>query len=206
MLPQNNPTFDPFFGSTARHNVSGLEQHDSRADVDREGVVGNDREPNDTYEPHRVIRPLHGVKPPPIEYQKENFRHRQIAYMAAAGMSQRAVADAMGMSPMNVSFVYRQEWFRDLVNSLIDENQGTALDLLQAAVKDSVWKLIDLRDDPTAPKAVQMNCAVNIVDRVLGKPTQFVETKQSLTVNDAKEADDLIARLQKELEGLAKAN
>ena len=208
MFP-NSPISDPCLGAS-NSQPTNLERCVA---FDLDAPSGVVRQPNITkdetplpYSPY-TDRPLHGQdsNPPPIEFQKEKFIHRQMAYMAASGMSQREIATAIDMTPMNVSYVFRQRWFQTLVYELIESNQRSALDLLTGAVKDSIWTLIDLSQN-AKNEAVKKSAASDIVDRVCGKPAQFIETKQSLTVNDSKAADEEIARLQDELNYLVKKN
>lgn len=78
--------------------------------------------------------------------------------------------------------------------------------LLKGATTDSIFKLIELRDDDKTPKAVVAKVCDSLLDRVLGKATQRVEVNNPPSVEDAAEADRQIANLQDQLKTIVTKN
>lgn len=120
---------------------------------------------------------LSGIAPPPLELKKENNAHRIMLYLAAAGNNVSEIAGITGYTPQHVSTITRQEWFQKQLAGLLEESGKPVIDqLLQSEAKNSLNVLLALRDGVATPPAVKMNCAFNILDRVLGKPTQKTES------------------------------
>jgi hypothetical protein len=106
----------------------------------------------------------------------EKPEHRLIVYLKAQGLSNKEVADKTGYTQSWVSQICRQPWFRlRLVQELKDAGADKVNEILRSAALDSVFTIIDIRDDVTAPKAVRRACADSLLDRFLGKPTVHVE-------------------------------
>lgn len=106
----------------------------------------------------------------------EKAEHRIIVYLKAQGLSNKEVAEKTGYTQPWVSQISRQPWFRlRLVQELKEAGVDAVQTVLKAAALDSVFTLIDIRDDPTAPKAVRSQNADRLLDRFLGKPTQKIE-------------------------------
>lgn len=123
------------------------------------------------------INGLSGVPPPPLELKKENNAHRIMLYLAAAGNNVSEIAGITGYSPQHVSTITRQEWFQTQLARLLEESGKPVIDqLLQAEAKNSLNVLLELRDNPRTPAPVRAATAFNILDRVLGKPTQKTES------------------------------
>jgi len=106
----------------------------------------------------------------------EKPEHRLIVYLKSQGLSNNEIATRTGYSPAWVSQITRQPWFR---LRLVQELKAAGIDAVQTAIKgsalDSVFTLVDIRDDPTAPKAVRKACCDSLLDRFLGKPKQPLE-------------------------------
>lgn len=120
---------------------------------------------------------LSGTPPPPVELHKENNAHRIMLYLAAAGNNVKEIAGITGYTPQHVSTVTRQDWFQQQLARLLEESGKPVIDqLLQAEAKNSLDVLLQLRDSPATPAPTRAQCAFNILDRVLGKPTQKTES------------------------------
>lgn len=120
---------------------------------------------------------MSGVPPPPIDLKKENNNHRIMLYLAAAGNNVSEIAGITGYSPQHTSTVMRQDWFQKQLAGLLEESGKPVVEhLLQMEAKASLDVLIQLRDGQATPPAVKMNCAFNILDRVLGKAVQKTES------------------------------
>jgi DNA-binding transcriptional MerR regulator len=135
----------------------------------------------------------------PVTIQKENARHRRILFMKAHGMSNKDIAEALGMTPAGVGLVTRQDWFRE---SLVQLMNACGIDGIKKAIEgaalDSVFKIIELRDEATS-EAVQRDCAFDILDRYLGKAVQPIGESGKKTISDEARLDAEIAELQKKL-------
>jgi len=146
---------------------------------------------------------------PPVTIQKENARHRRILFMKAHGMSNKDIAEALDITPAGVGLVTRQDWFRE---SLVQLMNACGIDGVKKAIEgaalDSVFKIIELRDEATS-EAVQRDCAFDIIDRYLGKAVQPIGEAGKKTISDETRLDAEIAELQKKLgmsDILAKSN
>jgi hypothetical protein len=108
---------------------------------------------------------------------REKPEHRLIVYLKAQGFSNKEIAERTGYTQPWLSQLTRQPWFRlRLVQELKEAGVDAVQQVLKATVLDSVFTLIDIRDDPGAPKAVRAQTADRLLDRYFGKPTQKVET------------------------------
>lgn len=106
----------------------------------------------------------------------EKPEHRLIVYLKARGLSNKEVAEKTGYTQAWVSQICRQPWFRiRLVQELREAGMDKVAKLLEASAVDSIFTLLEIRDDPTAPKAARRACADSLLDRWLGKPTVHVE-------------------------------
>jgi len=113
--------------------------------------------------------------PPNFAIINEKPEHRLIVYLKARGMSNREVAAKTGYSEPWISQICRQPWFRlRLVTELKEAGLDKVAKLLESAAVDSIFTILEIRDDETAPKAVRRACADSLLDRWLGKPTVHV--------------------------------
>lgn len=143
---------------------------------------------------------LHNPRPPLWEVGHENFRHRQIAYLKAAGLSHRRISARTGYCVITIGNLCRQPWFQQIVNEILEETGAPIIkSLFEGAVQDSFWKLIEVRDDPNTPKNVVEKVANSLIDRVMGKPTQHVEVAQAPSLQDVAVYDRQIAELEEQL-------
>lgn len=148
--------------------------------------------------PHR----LYNDTKPNFAIKHERPEHRMMVYMKAQGLSNGDIARHFGYTEPWTSQVLRQPWARKM---LVDVLQTSGVEAVQGALQtsalDSVFKLIDLRDDPKAPYNVQANCAINILDRILGKPTQKIESSSTVThvSQDVAEVEKELATIDAEL-------
>ena len=134
----------------------------------------------------------------PVQYQKEKPMHRRILFLKAQGMSNVHIAEAIGMTPVGVGLVCRQEWFRAALVQLMN---GSGVDGVKKAIEgaalDSVFKIIELRDTANS-ESVKKDCAMDLLDRYLGKAVQPIGSEGKPIADEAK-LDAEIAELQKKL-------
>jgi hypothetical protein len=127
-------------------------------------------------DPDRLFQ-ASAVNPPNFAILTEKPEHRIIIYLKAQGLSNKEIAERCGYTQSWVCQICRQPWFRlRLVQELKEAGVDAVQTVLKAAALDSVFTLIDIRDDPTTPKAVRSQNCERLLDRYFGKPTQRVET------------------------------
>lgn len=129
------------------------------------------------------IRPLFisenaGSKPRCV-YEREKPVHRAIIAMACGGAGVMEIAAALGIHRDTVRCTLLQPWAKEEIAETISRSGRSAVNsLVLAACVDSVYKLIELRDDAAAPKEVQRKAANDILDRAFGKPNQPVTHRE----------------------------
>lgn len=123
---------------------------------------------------------LYGVRDPYRDIQRERPEHRTALYMFASGQySQKDVAEALGVTPTTVSAWRKQPWFQARLQQIIEAHGGKdIMDLFKGEMTASFNVLCEIRDDPTTPKAVRANIGFGIIERVMGKTVQRIETKE----------------------------
>jgi predicted transcriptional regulator len=128
------------------------------------------------------------AKEPNLAIKTESPKHRLICYLKSQGLSNHEIALKVGVTPQWVSQIVRQPWARKVIAEEMRAAGRDALTtIIEAAAEDSVYKLIEVRDDEKAPKNVQLAAANSLLDRYLGKPTQKIEsevTKKSVDVDE----------------------
>jgi len=154
-----------------------------------------------------------GVPPPTFAIVREKPEHRILLLLKLKGLSNREIAEQTGYSEPWVSQVTRQPWFQDmLVEKLADAGDKLVDEVIALEAKNSVFTLIQLRDDPNQLGSVRAACAKDLLDRYLGKPVQRTENlnitanvKGTITRIDSIDAE--LAKLEtraKELEGASR--
>lgn len=121
----------------------------------------------------------------------EKPEHRLIVYLKASGKSNKEIAEATGYSYNHVCQIVRQPWFREAFVRLAHEQGTDAVStFLQGEVLESLQTLKEIRDDPEEKGSTRVAATNAILDRALGKPTQFVKTENKNT-NVPAEVDQL---------------
>lgn len=119
---------------------------------------------------------LHGDTQPYLRIKKEKPEHRLMIYLKVLGHSNREIAEKTDFSEAQVSQVLRQDWAR---KTLLDEYNKSGKDavqmLLVGEAKNSIWKLVEQRDNPTKLGAVVISASNSLLDRLFGKPNQPIE-------------------------------
>lgn len=145
---------------------------------------------------------LHGVSAPKYVIESEKPWHLAAAYLFAAGkVTNKEVADACHVDPATVSNLLKNQWFQERVSSLMaDHGAKDIMQLFRAESFNSLLTLVELRDSTKAPSAVRRVCAVDILDRALGKPLQRIENADvpvsSDPVAEAQRLEEANARLR----------
>ncbi len=153
-------------------------------------------------DPDRLFSTNGNMVDPNLAILDEKPEHRLIVYLKAQGFSNKEVSDKTGYTQAWVSQITRQPWFR---LRLVQELREAGIDQIQQVLKsnalDSIFTLVDLRDDVQAPKAVRKAAADSLLDRYLGKPTQKFETEKASTpsTEELHNLDQQIAEIDKTL-------
>lgn len=133
-------------------------------------------------------------KDPRWSIKTEKPEHRVMLYMRARGASYQEIAEQMGSTPAWVSNVLRQPWAKlRLAHEINAAGRDDVSNLIESAAKDSLHKLIALRDSADAAPNVQADVSKYLVDRFLGKPKQSI--KQELIGDPGKMTDAQLATI-----------
>lgn len=141
---------------------------------------------------------LFNDRTPNLRVEHEKPEHRIVLFLKGQGLSNREIARKTGYTEPWISQVLRQPWARArLVRELQEAGQDAVQEAIRSAALDSVFTLIDQRDNEKAKPADRINAADKLLDRFLGKPMQHVEAKTT-TIQSSIEVE----ALQKELASL----
>ena len=141
---------------------------------------------------------LYGHRQPQQQLKSEQPWHRLLLYFKARGLSNKECEEKLGVSHVYIGQIARQPWFRQkLVTVLKEEGLPAVQEMLRSSAPESVLNVIELRDNATS-ESIQANCAMDLLDRYLGKaPTVVSEQKSPLADVDEQKLDARIAELQK---------
>jgi hypothetical protein len=136
---------------------------------------------------------------PQQQLKSEQPWHRLLLYFKARGLSNVACAEKLGISKVYIGQVSRQPWFRQkLVRIMREEGLPGVQDMLRAACPESILKLVELRDGAKS-EVVQANCAMDLINRYLGKAAQPIVGGETPADVDERKLDAEIAELQKKV-------
>lgn len=149
--------------------------------------------------PVNLVGELHNRPTCYGEIDREQPEHRTMLYLAAGGHSAVEIAGITNYSYQQVRKVMSQSWFQKQYTSLLMESgKSDVEELLRSEASNSINTLINLRDTSKLD-TVKATAAINILDRVMGKPTQRTEVSVS---RDPSKAADTIEKLKSEQEYL----
>lgn len=123
--------------------------------------------------PAAFEKKISGTTPLGVRFEKAWHRHAAVLY--ANGTAVAVIAAVCDVEPQAVYNVIRAPWFQNHVKTVQSEGQKDILQLFKDEGLASLATLIELRDNKEAPSSVRLASAVNILDRVMGKPTQKIE-------------------------------
>ena len=128
---------------------------------------------------------FHGKSDPVYDIEVEQPWHRTAAFAFALGASLSDVATQHDKAVATVSNLLRQPWFQEKVSVIMAEYGGRdVIELFKAEQFNSLQTLISIRDDKKIAPTVRVTCARDILDRALGKPTQYIEQKTAISSDD----------------------
>ena len=139
---------------------------------------------------------LYGDRKPNLVVEHEQPMHRAVIFLKAQGLSNNEIARRTGFSPPWISQVLRQPWARlRLIQELTTAGRDAVSTLIKASAEDSVYTLIEVRDNPKSKGSEKIAAANALLDRQFGKPTQHVET-QITNVTSAASIEELDAKIK----------
>jgi hypothetical protein len=95
-------------------------------------------------------------------------------------LSNREIATQTGYTEPWISQVTRQPWFQERLIAALGNAEGEVLDeIVKVEAKNSMYKLVELRDTAKS-EDVQARCAIEILNRHLGKPVQRTENQSNV--------------------------
>lgn len=203
-------SFDPSPTTSAHYDVSDLLSDRPTPDLTRSQLLGH-AVPHRHTASENVLEDgsatldeaadpdrLFGVDIPSVLLKREKPLHRIMLYMKLRGASNVEIADHCGVSPVTVSTVTNQPWFRlRLTKELHEAGTDGIRNLLRSTLEDSILTQVELRDSDTTPAAVKARICDSLIDRNLGKAVQPIESE--VHNYDESELDSKIERLTSEL-------
>lgn len=127
---------------------------------------------------------LHNQREPYYYIQHEKPEHLVAVYLKAEGNTNTEIAEAMGMSPVAISNILRQEWAVRRLTEIIHTNGSREVKelLSESQAAKSIRTLIEIRDNKNAQNADRIKAANAHIERVYGKAAQPVINHQGLNL------------------------
>lgn len=138
---------------------------------------------------------------------KEMPWHAHAINYIAMGMSANDTATACDTTDVEIGKLLRSPKFQERVaNKMAENGNGDLLKLFQAASLSAFATLVEINENQKAPPMARLKAATEILDRHLGKATQFMEIKSENTnlnpVERVAALENEVGNLQKELKVL----
>ncbi len=145
-----------------------------------------------------------GRNPNPANDRKhEKPVHRVIALMLSKNIALNDIALATGMSPSVITEIKKTPWFNTMLTDIIYDNGGQdLLELMKAEVLASHQVMVQLRDDAKVSPVVRLNAAKSLIEQVMGRAVQRIETNTTIHSSDPVAE---VAELEAENDRLRKA-
>lgn len=143
---------------------------------------------------------LYGAQKPNLAIQHEKAEHRLVLILKLKGLSNREIARRIGFTEPWVSQITRQPWFQvQLVEELSHVQEEVVDQILKVEATNSLFKLVELRDTAKS-EMVQKDCAIDILNRHLGKAVQRTEIRGSVqhSLVRAENIDNELADIERE--------
>lgn len=143
--------------------------------------------------PQRIVveeappRDLFNGKEPAYDLKRERVIHRAIIMMAATGETYKAIAEALQVSPVMVSYVVNQPWAREQILKEIEKaGRSEVLAVIHDHALEATEKILDVMRSAKS-KETQLKAANALLDREFGRPTQPIA---HLSDHNLDECDD----------------
>lgn len=118
--------------------------------------------------------------------QFEQPWHRPVALMLAKNISTADISTAVGKTTETINELRRTPWFNKMVTDIIYDNGGQdLLELMKAEVLNSHNVMVQLRDDAKVSPVVRLNAAKTLIEQVMGRAVQRIETNTTVHSGDA---------------------
>lgn len=128
---------------------------------------------------------------------------RLMMYHKAQGLSNKEIAERVHKSLSYISTICRQPWFREQMEAMIEEEGRESYQaVLNGEGLNSLYTLIDARDDIGNKASDRISAADKILDRLRGKAQQTVTHVDGGRTDVAKKQADIekqLAEVEKEL-------
>jgi len=131
-----------------------------------------------------------------IIVDEEKPWHKHLAKYLALGMSQRDAAKMCDCSEAQVGRLLRTPWFQERLDEAMSSEGSDILSLFKGASTKAFAVLVEIAQDTKAPSASRVASAKEILERHLGKSTQFVEMKSEVIADPVARAKELEDRLK----------
>lgn len=126
---------------------------------------------------------LFNAKHANLSVRKEKPEHRLMLWLTLNGHSPKEIAGITGYSYLHVLQVRRQPWFQENFAKLSTSMGRDAVEsFLEGEIIPTLERIVQLRDSADSD-SVRLAASNAILDRIRGKPTVKVETKNTSTVD-----------------------
>jgi transcriptional regulator with XRE-family HTH domain len=137
---------------------------------------------------HKPVTADNGDKP----VLEEQPGHMVLARFIALGLSQKEAGEAAGYSQNHVSRLLKMPWFQARVAGYLEASaSGDLMTLFRGAGLQAFATLVEIVDNPKTPAAVRLAGVKEILERNLGKSTQYLEVKSTGSGDPVAEAEAL---------------
>jgi hypothetical protein len=140
------------------------------------------------YTPEEILSLRRAGLPKPLDVAWADWRgpsklsgnHELVAYMAASGTSKQAISEAVGMTLANLRVILAGERMKFRIKEIQFNLYGhEPKKRFEALLDKSVQVVSDILEDEGVKASVRLSAAREVADRVMGKPTQHIETKDA---------------------------
>lgn len=150
---------------------------------------GIGRKPGATAEVTRPVSLFTMHQPEPTAKQLRKYEqpwHGNAIYMLASGKwTIKSAAEELGVGYKTLLDLAKNQWFQEkLLEAQRVNGAQDIMDVFRSECQNSAITLIELRDNQNVAPSVRRACAVDILDRFLGKPVQKIESKSEPTSAD----------------------
>lgn len=124
-------------------------------------------------------------------FVKEQPWHIQAAKCMALGMTPKEIATFCDKSAPSVYNLMRAPHFQARLRTYMEESGTSMAEMFAGAAPGAYATLVEICNDPKVSPAVRVSSAKEILDRHMGKSTQYIDSKvQNVTADvHAREAE-----------------
>lgn len=115
---------------------------------------------------------------------EEQFWHVAAAKCIALNMSAIETATLVDKCPATIYNIMRSPRFQARVIQYMEEAGTSMADLFQSDALAARATLIEINNDPKVSPSVRVSAAKEILDRHMGKATQYIESKTQTVASD----------------------